>query len=263
MLTVGFVLAIACTNVANLVLARATARRQEMAVRAALGADRARLVRQLLTEAFVIAAAAAGLGVLLSGGLMRILIWINEGQSRLLLMAKLDGNVLIFTTFVGSVALFAFGLLPALRSSREDVSRGLNEGARAGAGRQSFRIRGLLVASQISLALMLMVVAGLVTRTVINLEELELGFEPAGVLSMRIDLPETQYAGTEEVRQFFQGMTEQVEGLPAWTAWRSSATDPPPSRDPPCRSKSRGGRCSTSRIGPPPEASWPRRATWT
>jgi putative ABC transport system permease protein len=132
------------------------------------------------------------------------------------LMAELDGNVMIFMALICFIAPFAFGLLPALRASREDVSQALNESSvRSAGGRHGSRLRGLLVGAQVSLALMLMVVAGLVVRTVINLQQLELGFDPDGVLSMRLDLPETKYGENEEIQQFYHGMMEQVGGLSA------------------------------------------------
>ena len=108
-------------------------------------------------------------------------------------MADLDGNVMMFMALICFIAPFAFGLLPALRASRENVSQALNESsARSSGGRRGSRLRGLLVGAQVALALMLMVVAGLIVRTVVSLQQLELGFEPAGVLSMRLDLPETK-----------------------------------------------------------------------
>ncbi len=215
-LTVFFVLLIACANVANMLLVRATARGREMAVRAAMGANRLRIIRQLLTEASVIAVVATLWGLGLSRGLMQLLIRITEGKNRIFLMAELDGNVMIFMALICFIAPFAFGLLPALRASRGNVSQALNESsARSSGGRRGSRLRGILVGAQVALALMLMVVAGLIVRTVVNLQQLELGFEPAGVLSMRLDLPETKYSKDVAIRRFFHDTLEQVGGLPA------------------------------------------------
>jgi putative ABC transport system permease protein len=215
-ITVGFVLLIACANVANMLLARSTARSREMAVRAALGARRIRLIRQLLTESFVIAVAAAATGLAMSRSLMWVLVWITQERERAFQMAVLDGNVLAFTLIVSLIAPLAFGLTPALRTSKEDVSESLKQGSlRTGAGRSGQRTRSFLVTAQVSLALMLMVVAGLLVRSVINLEQRELGFEPAGVLTMRITLPETKYETDEQRRQFFRDVTGRLATLPA------------------------------------------------
>ena len=214
-LTVAFVLLIACANVANMLLARASARGREMAVRVALGAARVRLVRQLLTESLVIGLTSAVIGVFLSRALMQSLIAISGGREVIFLMAELDGNVLLFTLIVSVVTPLAFGLLPALSASAHDTGSALKEGSARSGGRKGNRTRGVLVGSQVSLALMLMVVAGLLARSVIATQRLELAFDPDNVLSMAIDIANTKYAGEEEQRQFFQQMMAAVEALPA------------------------------------------------
>ena len=213
-MAVGFVLLIACANVANMLLARGTARKREIAVRAALGAVRIRLVRQMLTESFVIGVAASAIGLALSRGLMKTLIWISEGQEGIFMMAKLDTNVLLFTLIVTIVTPLAFGLLPAMSASSADVSGALKEGTLRSGGRKGNRTRGFLVTAQISLALMLMVAAGLATRSVIALQQRELGLDATGLLTMRVVLPEAKYGEDEKRWQFFNQMMQRVEGLP-------------------------------------------------
>ncbi len=234
-LTVGFVLLIACANVANMLLARASSRSREMAVRAALGARRTRVVRQLLTESAVIALVAAAIGLVFSRGLMQSLIWITKGQQDIFLLAELDGHVVVFTLLISLAAPLLFGTLPAIRASAVDLSDTLKEGSqRAGGRRKSLRIRGFLVVAQVSLALMSMVVSGLLVRTVVKQVQLELGFDPAGVLSLQIDVPETKYDSDTKVRQFFQLATARLSGLPAVEAValvsRRPATSPGPHR---------------------------------
>jgi predicted permease len=217
-MTVSFVLLIACANVANMLLARGTARAREMAVRTALGARRIRLVRQLLTEAVLIAVAASALGLVMSRVLMRVLIRITGGLEEAFTMATVDGNVLIFTVIVSVVAPLAFGLFPALRTASTGVSGALREGdGRSGAGRTASRTRNLLVSGQVSLALMLMVVAGLLAQAVINMQRAALGFEPTGVLSMWIALPDTKYDEPAKVVQFFDQLHDQLRAVPSVT----------------------------------------------
>jgi putative ABC transport system permease protein len=213
-LTVTFVLLIACANVANMLLARATARGREVAVRRALGAGRLRLVRQMLTESFVIGIAASAIGLGLSRLLMQSLIWMTNGREAAFQMATLDGNVMLFTLLITLITPLAFGLLPALRSAGSDVSSALKDGTARAGGRKGNRIRGVLVGSQVALALTLMVVASLLARSVINMQQRELGFDPAGVLSMRVAIPESRYGDDDARWQFFQQVLERSQGLP-------------------------------------------------
>jgi len=214
-LMVGFVVLIACANIANMLLARGTARAREMAVRAALGAGRGRLIRQLLTESFVVSLGAAGLGLLFAKGLLEALIRISNGQEQVFLMAEMDGRVLGFTLLVSLVAPLLFGLFPALRASDGDASATLRDGRGSDGGRSGKRARGVLVGAQIALAVTLMVVAGLLVRSIYNLQQREMGFDPRGLVAVELDLPENEYPDEESRRQFYDRVVDEVEAIPS------------------------------------------------
>ncbi len=213
-LTVGMVILIACANVANMLLARSTARAREIAVRSALGAGRTRLVRQLLTESMVISLAAAGLGLGFAYALNEALIWISAGTEEVFLMAEFDAKVLAFTLLVSLVAPLAFGLFPALRASSSGPSAALRDGRSGDGGRSGKRARSVLVCAQVSLALTLMIVATLLTRTVVNLQTRPLGFAVDNLLTVRLDLPDNGYEEPESRLQFFDRAREEMSGVP-------------------------------------------------
>jgi predicted permease len=213
-LTVGLVLLIACANVANLVLVRGSARMREFAVRAAMGANRGRLIRQLLTENMLLALAAGALGVGLASLLIKGLVLVTRGQEVLFTIAQIDHRVLLFTLGVSAIAPLFFGLLPALGTVRSDLNDSLRDGVRAGAGRRGGRTRSALVVSQVALALSLMIVSGLLVRSVITMQGVDLGFETEGVLTMVIDLPEARYP-TEDAAAFFDELEDRVLTIPA------------------------------------------------
>jgi putative ABC transport system permease protein len=168
----------------------------------------------MLTESFVIGIAASAIGLGLSRVLMQSLIWMTNGREAAFQMATLDGNVMLFTLLITLVTPLAFGLLPAMRSAGSDVTSALKDGTARAGGRQGTRVRGMLVGSQVALALMLMVVASLLARSVINMQQRELGFDAAGVLSMRIAIPQSKYEDEDARRQFFRQVLERARGLP-------------------------------------------------
>ncbi|MCA9736468.1 MAG: FtsX-like permease family protein, partial [Gemmatimonadetes bacterium] len=213
-LTVAFVMLIACANVANMLLARATVRQRELAVRAALGAQRGRLIRQLLTESLVLSLVAAALGIGIAFGLNRALVAISRGVEAIFRMATIDTRVLLFTVGVALVAPALFGLLPALKASRSDLTSGLRDGRSGGGGRANRRARGVLVSAQVALALCLMVVAGLLARTVYNSETRVQGFERQGLVAMELDLPADRYGNGEPQRIFYREALTRVAAIP-------------------------------------------------
>lgn len=225
-LTVGMVILIACANVANMLLARASARARELAVRAALGAGRGRLVRQLLTESLVISLAAAALGLGVAWSLNRTLIWISAGTEVVFEMAVLDRRVLLFTLGVSLVAPMLFGLLPALRASATGASATLRDGRSGDGGRAGKRVRGALVTAQVSLALTLMILATLLTRTVVNLNNRPLGYDGSELLTVAVDVPEGRYGSAAEVVQFFGDARQALEELSTLGPVASASTLP-------------------------------------
>jgi putative ABC transport system permease protein len=227
-LTVAMVILIACANVANMLLARATSRAREMAVRTALGAGRGRLVRQLLTESACISLAAAVLGLGVAVGLNRALVFISAGTEEAFLMAEIDGRVLAFTLVVSLLAPLAFGLFPALRASMVSASGGLRDRGSTDGGRSGRRTRTALATAQISLALALMIVASILTRTVAYGTSRPMNFDPTNLVTVSLDLPDHTYEDEEAVRSFYARATENVGSLSGFA--RAEMTDAlPPS----------------------------------
>jgi len=214
---VGFVLLIACANVGNLLLARATARQRELAVRAALGADRGRLLRQMLGESLVLAGAGALAGLLLAHWSIRGLVAVAAELLPLPLDGvTIDGDVLAFTVLVALAATLAFGLAPALFSSRPDLHVSLKDGDR-GTGRGG-RLRASFVVVEVALALLLLTGAGLLIRSFQALVAVNPGFDAGRVLTLQISLPSGKY-GTDKSRvQFFGELFDRLAALPGVTA---------------------------------------------
>jgi putative ABC transport system permease protein len=226
-LTVAMVILIACANVANMLLARATARAREIAVRAALGAGRRRLVRQLLTESLMISLAAAGMGVGIAWMLNRALIWVSAGTEEVFLMSKLDGRVLAFTLLVSLVAPMVFGLFPALRASAPGASSALRDGRSGDGGRSGKRARSALVTAQVSLALTLMIVATLLTRTVLYMGSQPLGFDASDVVTVRVGLPEGgRYTEDGAPARFFEQAREAMAQVGGFSGVEITSTLP-------------------------------------
>jgi putative ABC transport system permease protein len=212
---VGFLLLIACANVANLLLARAEARQREMAVRAALGASGRRVLRQLLTESLVLTATSAVVGLGLAYAAVRVVAWWNPADIPRVGGVTLDVSVLIFTACVALCTSVLFSLAPALRALRIDLTDSLKDGsqsASSGGARQRFR-NGLVVA-QMALAVLLLVGAGLMIRSLWSLQRIPIGFDPANVLTMRVSLPQASYPGPDEVVAFYERLVDRVRGLP-------------------------------------------------
>jgi predicted permease len=213
--SVAFVLLIACANVANLQLARADVRRREVAVRTALGAGRGHIVSQLLTESVLlsIAGAIAGLAVAWAG--LQIVVTLRPADLPRLDETTLDGTVLLFTGVLAIVTGILFGLLPALQLSRPDVTGVLKDGGRTGtAGRSRQFARRALVVLQLASSVVLALAAGLLIRSLIELNRIDLGFNPVNVLTAQLQVPATSYPQMGDVVRFYRQATDSVAQIP-------------------------------------------------
>jgi predicted permease len=211
---VGFVLLIACANVANLLLARAAVREKEIAIRTALGASRRRIVRQLLTESILLASVGGGLGLLIAVWSLDGLRWLNPGNIPRLRDIGMDGRVLTFTFAVTLLTGVLFGLAPALRSTRVSLSETLKEGGRSLVGSGSHRLRNLLVVAEMALSLILLIGAGLLVRSFMRVQQVEPGFAPQNLLSLLLSLAGTSHMEEARRRSFYRELWERVRGLP-------------------------------------------------
>jgi putative ABC transport system permease protein len=214
MSAVGLVLLIACANVANLLLVRASSREREIAVRQALGVSRWRLIRQLLTESAILGLMAGMIGLFLGYWALRLLTTLAATSFPRVVEARMDLRVLAFTLLVSLATGILFGLAPAF-SSRHVTHDALKEGGRGGtAGAGSQRLRGALVVAEVALSLTLLVGAGLLIRSFMRLQDVDTGFRPEGVLTMRISLPEEKYTKIEQTRTFYRELLDRVRRLP-------------------------------------------------
>jgi putative ABC transport system permease protein len=215
MASVGLVLLIACANVANLLLVRASAREREIAVRQALGISRARLIRQLLTESAILGLMGGIAGLALAYWALRGIIALSATSFPRVADARMDPRVLGFTVLVSLATGILFGLAPVFHASRQDAHDALKEGGRSGtAGTGSRRLRSALVVAEVALSLTLLVGSGLLIRSFLQLEDVDAGFRPDGVLTMRVALPEQKYAKPEQARAFFHELLRRVRALP-------------------------------------------------
>jgi putative ABC transport system permease protein len=213
--SVGFVLLIACANVANLQLARADVRRREVAVRAALGADRAQIVRQLLTESVMLAIAGAAAGIAVAWAGLQIVTTLRPANLPRIDETALDPSVLGFTALLAIVTGILFGLIPALQLSRPDVTGVLKDGGRSGtAGRSRQLARSALVVLQLASSVVLALAAGLLIRSLIELNRIDLGFNPGNVLTAQLQVPSTTYPQPADVVRFHRQVTERVAQIP-------------------------------------------------
>jgi putative ABC transport system permease protein len=229
-----FVLLIACANVANLLLVRSVGQARELAVRAALGASRERLIRLLLVEAFVLAALGSALGVALARlGIRSIVVLVDPMWPGIQAM-RVDYRVLGFAAVAAGVSALLAGLLPALRAARTDVERTLRENARGATAGPPARLRSVLSGIQVALAVLLLVCASLLAQSWRELRSRPLGFEPHGALTFRVGLPASRYGDDHRVRAITDALVERLGTLPGVTtagaashiptrgAWRST-----------------------------------------
>src|SRR6185312_7594759 len=211
---VGFVLLIACTNVANLLLARSTARERELAIRAAVGAARIRLLRQLLTESLLIATLACGVGLLLAIWCIHLIVAFNPGDIPRIEQVRLDGVTLGFMMGIGFLTTVVFGVAPALQFSRPDLQRALKDGGRQVTSAARHRLRSVLVVSEIALAVVLLIGAGLLMRSFIRLVNVDPGFSVDKVVSLqafiwdRFETPDQRAAYVRQVLERIEAMPE-------------------------------------------------------
>ena len=224
---VGVVLLIACGNVANLLLVRAEGRRREVALRVALGATRGRLVRQLAAESLVLAAAGGAAGLLVASwgvGLMRSL---QPADLRLLDAVRLDPEVLAFAGALSLLTALAFGAVPAVAATRPDLTTALKSDAAAAARGGGGGARAALVIAEIAMSVLLVVGAGLLVRSVASLQRRDVGFVPAGLLTVRLELPRARYT-TDAARDAFYGqLLDAARALPGVRAAAVAFTIPP------------------------------------
>jgi len=213
---VGFLLLISCANVANLLLARAAGRRQEIAVRTALGARRGRLVRQFLTESLLLGLVGGGLGLVLAAWGVEVLVALSPGNIPRLEEVGLDARVLAFTFGVSALTGVVFGLLPALSASKADLSVSLKEGGSRGstAGAGARRLRATLVVAEVAITVVLLAGAGLMVRSFMAIQSVDPGFRPERILTFDFALPMTKYNEEPQRAAFFEQLTTRAAALP-------------------------------------------------
>ena len=211
---VGFVLLIACANVASLLLARVTARQKEVAIRMAIGASRWRIVRQFLTESILLSTFGGLAGLLLAYWETDLLVGLTPPDVPRLDEIGLHAPVFAWTLGISIVTGVLFGLAPALGASKPDLNESLKEGGRSIAGRGPGRMRNLLVVSEIALALVLLIGAGLMIRSFARLQRVSPGFDPKNLVTMNISLPSQKYPENRQIKSFFDQLLERVRSLP-------------------------------------------------
>ena len=211
---VGFVLLIACANVANLLLARAMTRHKEMAIRSALGASRMRVIRQLLTESVILSLAGGALGLVLAVWWSDLLVALGKQNIPRALQVGLDWRVLGFTLLVSVLTGVVFGLVPAIHSSKTELTESLKEGGRTGSeGARRNRIRGVLVVGELAIAVVLLVGAGLLIQSLWRLRNVSPGFDSQNLLTFVVGIPEVKYP-TDKQEPFYRELVRRVESLP-------------------------------------------------
>lgn len=213
---IGFVLLMACANVANLLLARATARQKEIAIRVALGASRLRLIRQLLTESLLLAGLGGAVGLLVAFQGTELLTAMNPlGDLHHMFQIGIDSHVLSFTLTVSLLTGLIFGVVPAWRASTPNLNESLKEGggtSTGGVSRQ--RARQVLVVSEVALALLLLIGAGLMIKSFLRLWGVDPGFNPHNLLTMKVSLPTSKYRERRQIAAFYQEVLQRIKVLP-------------------------------------------------
>ena len=224
---VGFVLLIACANVANLLLARAAGRAKEVAIRTALGAKRWDLVRQLLTESVALSMIGGAIGLALAYWSVRTLVAVNPSNIPRVEDLRIDGTVLLFTVAISLLTGILFGVAPALQMSRGDVQGTLREGGRSGSGdRGGERVRRVLIVAEVALALTLLTGAGLLIKSFAKLAGVDPGFDPQNVLTFNLSLPHTKYPSDTATRAFFDAVLPRIAQVPGVRAAGATSVMP-------------------------------------
>ncbi|MCI0338910.1 MAG: ABC transporter permease [Acidobacteria bacterium] len=212
---VGFVLLIACVNVANLLLARASARQKEIAVRLALGASRWRLIRLLVTENLLLSLFGGAAGLMLAYWATEALVRLSPANVPRANEIGINGRMLIFTLAVALLTGLVFGLIPAIQASKPDLNVSLKEGGRnVGSGGGSNRMRSMLVVAEIALSLLLLIGAGLMIRSFIGLQQVDTGYRTDNVMTMKVALPISKYRESQQQAAFYQQAIERIRALP-------------------------------------------------
>lgn len=216
---VACVLLIACTNVANLSLARGSARRRELGIRAALGAGRSHLLRQLLTESLVLGVLGGAAGLLIAAWTLSVLVGLLPSGLPRVEEIGIDTRVLGYTLGISVLASLFFGLLPALRATRVDPQKSLDEaGVRTSHGTSHHRLNRGLVVAEIAISVVLVVGAGLMIRSISNLTSVAPGFDPNGVVTITVSPPDTRYPDGAALREFYREVTERLTAVPGVTS---------------------------------------------
>jgi len=212
---VGLVLVIACANVANLLLTRGASRQKELAIRAALGAGRKRLLRQMLTESLVLAIAGAAAGLVLAAWAIDMLHSLAPSNVPRLTGIRIDTPVILYTSLAALITGVLFGMAPALQAGVTSAGEFLKEGGRAGSeGSRGRRLRSAVAVVEIAVALVLLIGAGLLVRSFVAMNGVELGFDPRNILALRVDLPDAQYPQGAQVTAFYDDLESRLEALP-------------------------------------------------
>lgn len=227
MAAVGFVLLIACANVANLLLARASGRSREIALRGALGASRVRIVRQLLTESVLLSVAGAGLGVLVATWGLQMIVSVIPADKPFWMVFTIDGRVLAFTMAVAVGTGILFGLAPALQALRTDLHESLKEGGRGvGTGTPRHRLRNTLVVSEVALSTVLLIGAALMIRSFLALQQVRPGFDQANLLTFIVSLQGPRYDSTSARGVFYDDLLGRLRAVPGVVSAGTSSAAP-------------------------------------